>query len=609
MPKITRKTQKIFASNNPGDLGVFGSAQLGSPATSSDINTIQSAAYEQGWSDAVIDGNKRPPLEEFNGIKYVNDYQNAYLLQEGIAEYDSATNYYIGSLAKESGTSNIYKSLTDDNIGNALTDTANWEFLSNLKNSPDTVYIEKESDFPAPVGGVIPLESKTYVITGPVTITNTFEVNDPNATVVFIGNGQFAFKDQLIYTGTGTFIDGQAFRSIILVNLGIIGTTGMAKYGNFVGQGILQFSSVFMKSCILQNMSGGDYNGCGLSYNEVLFIGVYDLNTQDCRMFLNTMNIVSLFNTPGKRWLNITSSALFASIDSCNFDMKNGENPIFIDNAVNPTSVINISNTFFSGNQIDGIAAFADGGGGTTLVTAAAAPNIINGDQILIQNSANYGGVHIVSDVVAGPGGSYKIPVAFIGNDASPGNTLAVLLDGAGNPQTIDFFASTGLDQTDPIVTVSGAGGVLSDSQVVGQMNIPASVTVSIAAIGVPVVVNDANTGGTNIFSSNLVERFAFDASAGTLTFTGKSPKSVQIIAVSTVQKVGGGSDVIATLIAKNGTVIPESKQTTQSSDPTGVSSIAEVPLVTGDVISIAAQNDTSTSNVIINLSNIIVKA
>ncbi len=136
MAKLTRVYQKLFGVNG-GAIGVFGSAQANSPASgtlTSDPATVQSlTAYEAGWASASIGGTRRPTEEEFNGINFVNTRQLSYLFQEGIAVWDSSTEYHENSLVKEDGTTNIYKSITDNNTGNALTDIANWEFLGDLK--------------------------------------------------------------------------------------------------------------------------------------------------------------------------------------------------------------------------------------------------------------------------------------------------------------------------------------------------------------------------------------------------------------------------------------------------------------------------------------------
>lgn len=135
MPKIERQTQKIFAGQaNSDELGAFGTMKYtqtsgGSPVYSSDIEILQSnPAYEQGWSVAVL-ADKAPFLEEMNGVQYGFSKQIAYLLQTGMPEYNPDTTYYTNSFCQVNGI--IYKSLTDENIGNDPTaDTTNWEEFS-----------------------------------------------------------------------------------------------------------------------------------------------------------------------------------------------------------------------------------------------------------------------------------------------------------------------------------------------------------------------------------------------------------------------------------------------------------------------------------------------
>lgn len=131
MARLTRVYQKVFASNASNN-GVFGSLQAGNPTTSNDVATLQSlSAFENGWDYAIEQGDKLPPLEEFQGIQYGISYQQAYILQEGIAEWEATTPYYKGSLAKTiSGSSfKLYCSLTDNNVGNAVSDTDNWKLV------------------------------------------------------------------------------------------------------------------------------------------------------------------------------------------------------------------------------------------------------------------------------------------------------------------------------------------------------------------------------------------------------------------------------------------------------------------------------------------------
>jgi len=129
MARLTRVHQKVFASNASNN-GVFGSLQAGNPQTSNDVATLQSlSAFENGWDDAIEQGDKLPPLEEFQGVQYGISYQQAYMLQEGIAEWDANTTYYKGGLVKTiSGTSfKLYCSLADNNTNKAVTNTTYWK--------------------------------------------------------------------------------------------------------------------------------------------------------------------------------------------------------------------------------------------------------------------------------------------------------------------------------------------------------------------------------------------------------------------------------------------------------------------------------------------------
>lgn len=141
MAILARKTQKIFASSNTGgtDFGnvTFGSNQAGTPAASNDVAVLQSlAAYTVGWEDATLSGENLPVLGEDQALHYIETYQIAYLFQEGIAEYDAGTEYRINSVVKKAGTVDIYKSLTDANTGNALTDGTKWSLCGNLSSIP-----------------------------------------------------------------------------------------------------------------------------------------------------------------------------------------------------------------------------------------------------------------------------------------------------------------------------------------------------------------------------------------------------------------------------------------------------------------------------------------
>ena len=142
MVALTRKFKKIFAKDSANN-GVFGSAAALSPATSTNPETIESlAAFLTGWEDAAEGGLKLPTLEDMQGLKYDTDYHLAYIYQTGMQVYDSQTTYYTNDLVRKAATTEIWKSLVDDNTSNALVEGANWTLVGNLANIPTSPIVD-----------------------------------------------------------------------------------------------------------------------------------------------------------------------------------------------------------------------------------------------------------------------------------------------------------------------------------------------------------------------------------------------------------------------------------------------------------------------------------
>lgn len=110
MPKLTRYLQKIFA-NNSNEVGVFGTGI--DKETSKNVETLQSADYENGWSSAIITNKNYPIWQEMDGVQYGLSYQLKYLFQNGIPEWLSTETYYTNSYCRVGST--IYYSLQDNN--------------------------------------------------------------------------------------------------------------------------------------------------------------------------------------------------------------------------------------------------------------------------------------------------------------------------------------------------------------------------------------------------------------------------------------------------------------------------------------------------------------
>lgn len=129
MARIARSTQRILGSNASNN-GQFGAARAGTFLETNNVETIQAlAAWLNGWGDATISGDLLPCLEEMQGVQYVCTSQLAYLLQQGIPEWDDGTTYYEKNIVVKAGTYELYGSLIDTNLNQALTDPTKWVSL------------------------------------------------------------------------------------------------------------------------------------------------------------------------------------------------------------------------------------------------------------------------------------------------------------------------------------------------------------------------------------------------------------------------------------------------------------------------------------------------
>ena len=167
MAKLTRKLKKIFSINSPSDIGVWGSINA---TTSTDPDVIQSTGYETGVSAAEVSGKKLLPRKDFNGVLYETSYHLAYLYQSGLPEYNAATTYYAGDIVRGDSTSFIYKSLVNDNTGNAL-NSASWLLCGDLANGLVNDNIADNGDF------IITQRGTSF------TATTTFTNDDGNYTL------------------------------------------------------------------------------------------------------------------------------------------------------------------------------------------------------------------------------------------------------------------------------------------------------------------------------------------------------------------------------------------------------------------------------------------
>tara|TARA_R110002096_G_scaffold315227_2_gene509443 strand:+ start:4673 stop:6259 length:1587 start_codon:yes stop_codon:yes gene_type:complete len=160
--------------------------------------------------------------------------------------------------------------------------------------------------------------------------------------------------------------------------------------------------------------------------------------------------------------------------------------------------------------------------------------------------------------------------------------------------------ALVGIDPQDTQYNFDANSGV-ADSKVDADAFLTSQL-VTIGSAGVYVAV-----GGVN-WTSALDNRFTVDT-AGIMTYDGIGDVDVLVIATSTIEKAGGGSDLICTKLALNTggglAVIDATVGCTQSTNPTQVTSQGIITMSSGDQIQLWAANTGSTSNVTVSDSSI----
>lgn len=232
MAKITRKLQKIFGGNSSNN-GVFGSAADGDPTLSDDPDEIQDLpAWEGGWNDATLSGDMLPTREEDQGVKFVVTRQLAYLMQQGIPEWNAETTYYEDSICQSDTNGQLYISLTNDNLNQDPTSNPDdWAMLSetvlpytvgdettNLTTGNGKLTFRMPFDF-------IPTKVNINVNTAPVGSSIIVDIND-DTTSIFSANPQIDDGEKTNVTGVQGTLNGTliAYDSEMTVDIDQIGS-------------------------------------------------------------------------------------------------------------------------------------------------------------------------------------------------------------------------------------------------------------------------------------------------------------------------------------------------------------------------------------------------
>lgn len=216
--RLTRYYQKIFGSTGgPLEFGKFGSLAGGTPEYGTTPAEMQSLAnFDGGWFAAIL-GNNKPAIEDMNALFYIVFYQIAYLMQNGIPEWDAETEYSIGQMVQDA-TGYHYFSLANTNVGNALTDATKWQLgikekLTQLAASTTLTQFHQMVEFNATTGDMVAtLTAASAALAGKkITITKTDATTN---VVTFVNLASAAVQLEAQYDSITVYCNGTVWYQI-----------------------------------------------------------------------------------------------------------------------------------------------------------------------------------------------------------------------------------------------------------------------------------------------------------------------------------------------------------------------------------------------------------
>lgn len=146
MAQLSRVKQKIFGIDGPtNEFGQIGSDAAGAPINTKDLTVMQDLAqYTDGLFAMAPNADEPPSAEDINSLYNLMTSQLAYIMQAGIPEWETNTDYYIGSFVQVSGV--IYVSIdgvdpTPNQGNNPTSSPAYWKLafpITEVVNSQET---------------------------------------------------------------------------------------------------------------------------------------------------------------------------------------------------------------------------------------------------------------------------------------------------------------------------------------------------------------------------------------------------------------------------------------------------------------------------------------
>ena len=326
MTKYTRITGKVFGSSatatgNDPEIGQFGSALAGTYNGTTDVATIQNLpAWQNGFIGAVTPTTQFAPLPEMTGFGKVLSHQICYLLQQGVAEYDSGTTYYIGNWV--SYNSSLYVAKVDNFSNQLPTNTTYWNKFTGGSSRNLGEYVTSS----------LPLTDTTLHLADGALLTQTdypelysyianlynslpsgnFSPASQNANLgsnnwsgIAYGNNKFVAVNS--YGNYSTSTDGTTWTSPATMVSGINGQTAIAYGGN-------QFISITNDGIVLTSTDGTTWtrvgSGSPLGNYTSMLANWIDITFGNGKFIAMLSTGLLKYSTDGTTWTSTTDTPL-----------------------------------------------------------------------------------------------------------------------------------------------------------------------------------------------------------------------------------------------------------------------------------------------------------
>jgi hypothetical protein len=289
MAKLQRYTQNVFGSTaGNNELAEYGSFIASPPGNLYNGTTITPAIvqslpnYQEGLYGSV-GGAYSPTIQDQNSLFYNDSYQLAYLLQQGLAEWDPGTTYFTNQFVSSNGV--IYVSLQNNNLNQAVTNNAYWDTPNfpvlkteslRIYNSAKTFYNELLSVATSNISLTLP--TSLPIQNGSVIVCDT------------LGNESFSYNKEIgFYSYLNTTLYPMAANTDIPIIFGDTGlgityyNTAITSYYNTTTgvftapvTGIyklnININLISFVESVNQNVNFfGEINGVGIKYTNMIF--------------------------------------------------------------------------------------------------------------------------------------------------------------------------------------------------------------------------------------------------------------------------------------------------------------------------------------------------